>query len=122
MRLRANPRRVKHVPGKMNRQEAEYAAMLDVEWKAGRIARFYFERLTLKLADDTRYTPDFCVILPDGEIRIDEVKGFMEDDAWVKFKVAADLFPFAFRLARKRAKKDGGGWDIRDYPTNCPTQ
>ena len=116
MRLRANPRRVRHAPGQMNRLEQEYAAILDGEWKAGRISRFYFERVTLKLAPDTRYTPDFMVVLPDGVIRLDEVKGFLEDDAWAKFKIAADLFPFTFRLARKRTKKDGGGWVIRDYP------
>jgi len=116
MRLRASPSRIRHTPGKMNRLEAEYAAMLDADWKAGRIVRFYFERVTLKLADDTRYTPDFMVVLPDGVIRLDEVKGFLEDDAWVKFKVAADLFPFTFRLAKKRPKKSGGGWVLKDYP------
>jgi len=119
MRLRASPSRIRHTPGQMNKTEAEYAAILDDDWKAGRIVRFYFERVTFKLADDTRYTPDFMVVLPDGVIRLDEVKGFMEDDAWVKFKVAADLFPFAFRLAKKKPKKLGGGWDIRDYPTGA---
>ncbi len=122
LRLRANPSRVRHAPGQMNRQEAEYAALLDADWKAGRIARFYFERVTLKLAADTRYTPDFMVVMPDGVIRLDEVKGFMEEDAYAKFKIAADLFPFTFRLARKRAKKDGGGWDLKDYPNNGATQ
>lgn len=115
-RAKANNRR-RHTPGTMNAQEREYAAMLDASVKAGEIRGYYFERMTFKLADDTRYTPDFMVVLNDGELRFDEVKGFMEDDAWVKFKVAAEMFPFSFRLAKKRAKKDGGGWVTNDYGT-----
>ena len=114
IRARANTRR-RHSAGQMNKAEADYAAILDIERSQGRILGFYFERMTLKLADDTRYTPDFMVVLPDGEIRFDEVKGFMEDDAWVKFKVASEMFPFSFRLVKKKAKKDGGGWEIKDF-------
>lgn len=114
---KANPRRG-HTPGQMNAQEREYAGILDIGVNAGELAGFYFERFTLKLADDTRYTPDFMVVLADGTVRFDEVKGFMEDDAWVKFKVAAEMFPFKFRLAKKRTKKDGGGWEIKDFPNS----
>lgn len=117
IRGRANPRRI-HKTGLMNGMEREYAAILDAEVSAGFIAGFYFERVTLKLADDTRYTPDFMVILSSGEVRFDEVKGWMEDDAWVKFKVASEMFPFSFRLARKRTRKSGGGWEVKDYPRN----
>lgn len=114
MRMKANIRR-RHIAGKMNKAEAEYAAMLETQRITGEIWGYFFERFTLKLADDTRYTPDFVVVLRDGELRIDEVKGFMEEDAWVKFKVASELFPFSFRLAKKRAKRDGGGWVFNDF-------
>lgn len=67
--------------------------------------------VTLKLADDTRYTPDFWT-LTRGELVAHEVKGgFTRDDAWVKLKVAARLYPFIrFRLARY----EKGGWAIKD--------
>lgn len=103
--------RTRKQPGQMNRQEAEYRQRL-IDDPA--VFSVDYERITLKLADDTRYTPDFFVLMKDGLIELHEVKGFMEDHARVKIKVAAEMFPmFAFMLARKRAKKDGGGWDIK---------
>ena len=63
-----------------------------------------------KLADDTRYTPDFMVMLADGQLQSHEVKGYWTDDARVKTKVAAALFPLEFIAIKKKAKKDGGGW------------
>jgi hypothetical protein len=57
---------------------------------------------TLKLADDTRYTPDFSHIAPDGRLVFYEVKGWFRDDAKVKIKVAARKFSeFDFVLVRK---------------------
>lgn len=47
---------------------------------------------TLKLADDTRYTPDFWTIDANGQLFFWEVKGFWRDDAKVKIKVAARQF------------------------------
>lgn len=60
-----------------------------------------FERLTLKLADMTRYTPDFYVILTDGELVFYETKGHWEEDARAKIKMAAETFPFRFIAARR---------------------
>jgi hypothetical protein len=51
-------------------------------------------------------------MLADGSIELHEVKGFFEDDAKVKVKVAASMFPFVFRLVRAKAKRDGGGFEI----------
>ena len=45
--------------------------------------------VTLKLADDTRYTPDFYVLDENGQIYLHETKGFMRDDARCKLMVAA---------------------------------
>jgi hypothetical protein len=84
----------------MNKTEAAYAMVLRARQAAGEIAWWKFEGITLKLADDTRYTPDFAVMLADGSMEMHETKGFMRDDAFVKLKVAAAQFPFKFRLLK----------------------
>ena len=38
------------------------------------------------------------------------MKGHWEDDARVKIKVAAAMFPFTFIAVFAAPKKDGGGW------------
>lgn len=111
----AKGRAVRRHPGEMNKTETAYATHLDQRIAAGEIAAYWFERLTLKLAADTRYTPDFMVQLHCGTIEIHEVKGFWEDDALVKIKVAASLFPFRFIAVSAIAKKAGGGWSIREF-------
>lgn len=69
------------------------------------------QAVTLKLANGVRYTPDVFCPLPVPTFY--EVKGFMRDDAAVKIKVAAHLFPwFMFYLVTKRTKKQGGGWQV----------
>ena len=109
MRNRFAKARPRRTPGTMNGLESLYSKFLDDQ-----PLRWTFEAVTLKLAPDTRYTPDFMVVNADSEIEFHEVKGFMEDDAWVKLKVAAERFPeFHFVLIRRKAKKDGGGWDIK---------
>jgi hypothetical protein len=40
-----------------------------------------------------------------------EVKGFWQDDARVKIKVAASIYPFKF-IAVKKAK---GGWEREEF-------
>ena len=60
--------------GERNKTEARYEAWLEVQKRAGNILRYDFEAVTLKLADNTRYTPDFMVMKPDGEIEFHEVK------------------------------------------------
>tara|TARA_R110000851_G_scaffold33896_3_gene90384 strand:+ start:3046 stop:3387 length:342 start_codon:yes stop_codon:yes gene_type:complete len=96
--------------GKMNQTEAAYAALLEACKQAGEIVWYSFESMTFKLADNTRYTPDFAVMRTDGLIEIHEVKGFWRDDARIKIKVAAELFPFRFIAVKKQSKKAGGGW------------
>ncbi|MBM3330078.1 MAG: DUF1064 domain-containing protein [Calditrichaeota bacterium] len=87
--------------GGMNNLERRYANHLRKRQLAGEIHSFAYERHNLKLADKTYFKPDFEVMLPDGAIEFHEVKGFMEEDANVKIKVAADQFPqFIFRLIR----------------------
>lgn len=99
----------------MNKTEERRAIELEALKRSGEITLWMYEAVTLKLADDTRYTPDFFVMLNDGTIRFEETKGFLRDDALVKIKVAAALFPFRFVMYTARAKKDGGGWEVRDF-------
>jgi len=94
----------------MNKTEKSYAELLDHQTYAGDVAWWLFEGLKFKLAPNTYYTPDFVVMLRDGTIELHEVKGFWQDDARVKIKVAASRFPFTFKAFKVRSKKDGGGF------------
>lgn len=97
--------------GAMNRTEAKYAQRLEERRRNGGIAWFKFEAVKLRLADKTFYTPDFAVMLTDGTLEMHEVKGFWEDDARVKVKVAASLYPFRFiAVTHKR-----GAWSQEDF-------
>ena len=82
--------------GAMNKTEATYARLLETRKSAGEIAWYKFEGLKFRLADNTFYTPDFAVMLSDGQIELHEVKGFWTDDARAKTKIAADMYPFQF--------------------------
>lgn len=98
----------------MNGTESDYASILEARRRAGEIIEYHYEALTLKLADNTRYTPDFLVMTALGELELHEVKGgFIREDGWQKLKIAAGMFPFRFFLCQKLAKKDGGGWKIK---------
>ena len=101
--------------GTMNKTEAAYAATLDERRHAGEVAWFKFEGIKLRLADNTFYTPDFAVMLSDGALEMHEVKGFWQDDARVKIKIAAELYPMRFIGVRVRNKKEGGGWSIEEF-------
>lgn len=94
----------------MNKTEARYAALLEIRKRVGEIAWYAFEGITLKLGEDCRYTPDFAVMLTCGEMEMHETKGFFRDDAKVKIKVAAKMFPFRFYLARW----EKGNFDVKE--------
>ena len=94
----------------MNKTEAEYAEFLERRKWAGEVVWYKFEGVKLRLADNTFYTPDFAVMLATGEFQLHEVKGHWQDDARVKIKIAADLYPFEFIAFRKRSKREGGGF------------
>jgi len=94
----------------MNGTEARYATYLEERKASGEINWFAFEAVKLRLAPLTFYTPDFLVMLDDGTLEAHEVKGFWQDDARVKIKVAAEIYPFRFIVVTVVPKKDGGGW------------
>jgi hypothetical protein len=89
--------------GQMNRTEKSYAAHLDLLKYGGDILWWKFEPAKLRLAQKTFYTCDFMVLMKDNRIEMHEVKGgFITDDAAVKIKVAASLYPFDFFIIRKK--------------------
>lgn len=95
----------------MNKLEADYAMQLEMRKRVGQILWYEYEAVKLRLADNTFYTPDFMVMLANGELEIHETKSHWEDDARVKIKVAADKFPFRF-IAMTRVK---GQWKEEEF-------
>jgi len=97
--------------GVMNKTEAAYGKRLELLKGAGEVLWYRFEGMKFRLADKTFYTPDFAVMLADGTMEIHEVKGFWTDDARVKIKVAAEMYPMRFLAIKKKA----GGWEMEDF-------
>lgn len=92
---------------KLNRTERAYLAhlrSLGLPWLG-------IQNITLKLATDTRLTPDFCYVSAAGTMVFVDVKGFQREDALIKMKVAARLFPWAVFLI---VKKNGTSWDVTE--------
>jgi len=70
-----------------------------------------YEGITFRLASRTTYTPDFLVVMNDC-FEIHEVKGFWRDDGRVKWKAAAEKFPwFRFLAIQWRSKQ----WVVEEY-------
>ena len=91
----------------MNKTEAQYSYELDWRKQEGVVEEYWFERVKLKLAYKTFYTPDFLVRYTDGRLVFVEIKGFLRDDAAVKFKLAREMFPWAEFVMLRRVK---GEW------------
>jgi len=93
---------------RMNKTERAYAVELAALQATGEITRWRFEAITLLLVDpaDTgnrgvRYTPDFA-IWQAGKLRFVEIKGFLRDDAKLKFLWARQQFPeWEFTMLRR---------------------
>ncbi len=95
----------------MNKTEQAYAGHLELLRRAGEIQKYAFEAIKLRLAEKTFYTPDFMVVTNE-QIELHDVKGFWEDDARVKIKVAAELFPEFLFVA---IKKTEAGWKREEF-------
>lgn len=101
--------------GEMNKTEAAYAAHLEARLRAGEILWYRFEGIKLRLANNCFLTVDFALMTASGQLEMHDVKGaraIFSDDSKVKMKVAAEAYPFVFRVAFPRKKTEGGGWDI----------
>jgi hypothetical protein len=99
----------KRKAGTKNRVETAYEAHLKLLLMAGEIDGFCYEGIKLRLADNTFYTPDFLVFAKDGVVELHDTKGttkktnskgikvekpWVEEDAKLKIKVVAEIFPF----------------------------
>lgn len=106
----------RRVPGERNKTEAAYEAHLTTLKAAGEILDFRFEGVKLRLADNTFFTPDFLVFDADGTVELHDTKGttkkanskgekvakpWCEDDAKLKLKLVAELYPFRVFIAWK---------------------
>lgn len=109
--------------GKMNKTEANYALQLAALKQTGEIYHYGFEEVTLKLADGTRYTPDFFVVRKVEMINFTthwlfefhEIKGgYIWEDAKLKFKWARKQHSW-FRFKMMQCIK--GQWN-EIYPEN----
>lgn len=101
--------------GQMNKTEERFAQMLELERYAGRVKWWKFEGIKLMLAKNTSLTVDFAILPETDILTLIDVKGskaMVTDDARVKMKLAAELYPFVFKLAYPRAK--GEGWEIEE--------
>lgn len=111
------------LPGTMNKIEAEYWLRLQREERLGLIREIGYQRITLKLGQDCRYTPDFDFVDTHGAVTLVEVKAgrkdkdtgkvkaFSMDDSTVKLKTAATQFP-QFRFVLTWAYK--GQWAAKE--------
>jgi len=109
----------RHRPGTMNKGEGLYADYLDT-WKlSGLIVAWWFEGITLRLAEHDRYTPDFMVVDSAGQLWLYDVKGrkgetyYATEDSKVKIRSAAGMFPW-FRFTIVWPAPGGGAWRSKD--------
>ena len=98
----------------MNGLERRYAQHLQLRQAAGEILWWKFDGIKLRLAPTTFYSPDFFLMKADGELEVHETKGHWEDDARVKIKVAAEMFPFRF-FGVTRGKGRGAPFSIEAF-------
>ncbi|MGD9636845.1 MAG: hypothetical protein AB7U97_26415 [Pirellulales bacterium] len=100
----------RHRAGEMNGTEAKYAELLSGRKLAGEIVDWMFEPMTFRLADRSRYTPDFMILHNDTSIELVNVKGGgpIDPNSLTKHKVAAEKFSM-FRWTIEQLKR-GEGW------------
>lgn len=112
--------------GERNATEAAYEQHLELRKRVGEILWYGFEVITLKLADDCRYTADFSVLRADYVLELHELKGtttlkrksgekvkapYFRDDAKVKIRIAATIFPMVFKVVYRV----DGNWIEEQY-------
>lgn len=103
--------------GKMNKTEIAYSQHLEALKSCGEIVWWKFEAIKLRLADNTFLTVDFSILTKECALEMIDVKGakaIYTDDAKVKMKVAAEIYPFVFKVAYPKPKRDGGGWLVEE--------
>ena len=88
----------------LNKLETEFLGLL----RQGPFQSIEAQSVKFRLGGRTWYTPDFVVVSrPGGRVWVFEVKGFMRDDAAVKLKVAAAMYPWITWVLATKGKL---GW------------
>lgn len=106
--------------GKMNKTETAYAEELTSD---PNVHQWWFEPFSVRLSHPEKgqpatYTPDFLVLMTDGRTYVDDVKapGKFDDKASiVRLKCSAEQFSlWTWRIAKRRRKQDGGGFEVTE--------
>ncbi len=98
---------------RMNKGEQRYSDHLDLRPD---VLAWWYEGMSWRLADDTRYVADFVVLLASGALELHEVKAKAGPDdfgatevSWAKIKIAAEHSPFPVLVVWQV----GGEWKER---------
>lgn len=117
---RARGRAQRHTPGVQNKLEARYEREVLIPAKlSGGVVDYWFEAITLKLADGARYTPDYLVLDSDLVVELVDTKArwsngqIAREDSLLKMKFAAQRFPL-FRFVAAVWDKTAG-WSRKEF-------
>ena len=108
-------------PPKMNLTEQRLEQHLANQKLAGEILWYKMHGFGIRLADNTFFYPDAMVMEKDRSISIYDAKGqnrktgkgLWKDDAKVKIKIAAELYPIFRWRGISHSKKNG--WVVEEY-------
>lgn len=96
--------------------EVAFGQLLEGARQDGEVTRWSHESIKLRLSSQTYYTPDFFIETPDGRLGFYETKGFLRDDAAVKFKAACAQYPCFYFVMVKKTK---GAWVVHMHTPNA---
>lgn len=82
--------------------EAQYHARLTAMQEAGEIACFWWKGMRFAIGGGQYYKPEAVVQLPNGELEVHEVKGYRREAGMIRFRTAASIYPFVFKLIGKK--------------------
>lgn len=105
--------------GGMNQVEFKFALWLDVRKKGGEIKAWAYADMQFELGEfRCWYRPDFRIINNDNTMTFIETKGgFIREDAKIKFKCAAKIYPeFNWVMYQFKARE---GW-LKVYDNMIP--
>lgn len=110
MQTPAEPENAPSGPKFKSKAEARYAQILESRKRAGDIAGWEYEAMSLVIGRGgnmtSRITPDFVVRRHDDRLEVHEVKGWLRDDARAKLLAAVKQWPMFdwFLLWAKKGK------------------
>jgi len=104
--------------GEKNKTEQRYEdQVLKPALHRGDILWYRHEGIKLRLADRTFLTVDYAVLPASGVLEMHDVKGapiLFQEDAKVKMKVAAEEYPFVFKVAYPIGRTALADWKVEE--------